>query len=296
MGKGKGKGVAAKGKGKEGPIEAMTPGGDGASSLLSHANQRRIFGLFLVAATITDVGLKAAAGTTFEGMPEEVACNQAIYAYFCTFLTYVYVIGPGAINAGGHLDHTSAKAVWSGIINQAHPAPFNPLLKTQFCNAGARNGEAAAEAAAATGGAGATGSATGSDGFRTAQERRDSSSSRRERSAAISELMQSITRREAAYRAAGALLAAPPQPAAASPAAPVDAGEPVVSSPASLPVEIFESARHGELQKVVKWLRRNGGLVDALCSARSRDGIPSAFGLLHVAASKDHLEMVRGSC
>lgn len=120
MGKGKGKGVAAKGKGKEGPIEAMTPGGDGASSLLSHANQRRIFGLFLVAATITDVGLKAAAGTTFEGMPEEVACNQAIYAYFCTFLTYVYVIGPGAINAGGHLDHTSAKAVWSGIINQAH--------------------------------------------------------------------------------------------------------------------------------------------------------------------------------
>eukprot|EP00964_Phaeocystis_antarctica_P116175 scaffold80140_cov61-Phaeocystis_antarctica.AAC.3 len=60
--------------------------------------------------------------------------------------------------------------------------------------------------------------------------------------------MQGIMRREAAYRAAGALLAAPLQPAAASPAAPVDAGEPVVSSPASLPVEIFESAERGELQ------------------------------------------------
>ena len=35
----------------------------------------------------------------------------------------------------------------------------------------------------------------------------------------------------------------PPQPAAAAPAAPPDAGEPVESSPASLPLEIFESAR-----------------------------------------------------
>ena len=89
-GKGKGKGAApAKGKG---PMEAMAPGGDGASSVSSHANQRRIFELFLVAATITDVALKTKAGTTFEDMPEEVACSQAIYAFFCTYLTYVYVI------------------------------------------------------------------------------------------------------------------------------------------------------------------------------------------------------------
>ena len=116
-GKGKGKGASPKGKGKA--IEAMTPGGDGASSLSSHANQRRIFGLFLVAATITDHALKAKAGTTFDGMPEEVACSQDIYAFFYTYLTYVYIIGSGAINAGQHLDHTSAKALWSGIINQA---------------------------------------------------------------------------------------------------------------------------------------------------------------------------------
>ena len=51
--------------------------------------------------------------------------------------------------------------------------------------------------------------------------------------------------------------AAPPhQPAAASPAAPPDASEPAESSPASLPKEIFRSAQRGELQKVVKWLRK----------------------------------------
>ena len=63
--------------------------------------------------------------------------------------------------------------------------------------------------------------------------------------------------------------APPPQPAAATPAAPPDAGEPAVSSPAPLPAEIFKSAGHGELQKVVKWLRK-GGPVDALC--------PTPFG------------------
>ena len=37
-----------------------------------------------------------------------------------------------------------------------------------------------------------------------------------------------------------------------------------MSSPASLPEEINQSAQRGELQKVVKWLRE-GGQVDALC-------------------------------
>ena len=43
---------------------------------------------------------------------------------------------------------------------------------------------------------------------------------------------------------------APPQPAAVSPAAPLDAGEPGVSSPAPLPEEIHQAAERGELQKV----------------------------------------------
>ena len=37
-----------------------------------------------------------------------------------------------------------------------------------------------------------------------------------------------------------------------------------MSSPASLPEEIFKSAQRGELQKVVKWLRK-GGAIGALC-------------------------------
>merc|ERR1711903_50102 len=76
--------------------------------------------------------------------------------------------------------------------------------------------------------------------------------------------------------------AAPPQPAAAAPAAPPDAGEPAVSAPASLPLEVYESAKRGELPKVVKWLRK-GGLVDALGSATTADGRPATITLLHTA-------------
>jgi len=44
-----------------------------------------------------------------------------------------------------------------------------------------------------------------------------------------------------------------------------------MSSPASLPIEITWSAQRGELQKVVKWLRK-GGAVDAFCPTTSHDG------------------------
>eukprot|EP00964_Phaeocystis_antarctica_P156538 scaffold126248_cov63-Phaeocystis_antarctica.AAC.1 len=84
--------------------------------------------------------------------------------------------------------------------------------------------------------------------------------------------------------------AAPPQPDAASPAAPPDAGEPAVSSPALLPREVYESAGRGELQKVTKWLGK-GGPVDALCPATTEDGSTATFGLLHAAARNGQLEM-----
>ena len=86
--------------------------------------------------------------------------------------------------------------------------------------------------------------------------------------------------------------AAPPQPAAVAPAAPPDADNPAVSSSASLPLEVYESATRGELQKVAKWLRK-GGPVDALCSTSSVDGRNTTLTLLHAAAAKGHLEMVR---
>ena len=87
--------------------------------------------------------------------------------------------------------------------------------------------------------------------------------------------------------------AAPPQPAnAAAPAAPPYAGEPAESNPASLPLEIYESAKRGDLPKLVKWLRK-GGLVDALGSATSVDGRPTSASLLHAAAACDQLESWR---
>jgi hypothetical protein len=66
-----------------------------------------------------------------------------------------------------------------------------------------------------------------------------------------------------------------------------------MSSPAPpLPIEIHRSARRGELQKVVKWLRK-GGQADALCFDSTRDGRPTTFTLLQTAAANGHLEMVR---
>ena len=85
--------------------------------------------------------------------------------------------------------------------------------------------------------------------------------------------------------------AAPPQPATASPSAPQGAGKPEASPLASLPLEIYESAQRGELQKMVKWLRM-GGPVDALCS-NEWEGVSSTFGLLHAAVFGGQLEIVR---
>ena len=85
--------------------------------------------------------------------------------------------------------------------------------------------------------------------------------------------------------------APPPPPATTSPAATPDAGEPAESAPAPLPKEIHRSAQWGELQKVVKWLRK-GGAVDAFCSTTTKDGRVTTVALLNAAAAYGHLEMV----
>ena len=86
---------------------------------------------------------------------------------------------------------------------------------------------------------------------------------------------------------------APQQQTATSPAAPLDAGESaVMSSPASLPFEIYNSANRGQLQKVARWLRK-GGTVDELCPVRTEDGRTTTSALLHAAVTGGQLEMVR---
>ena len=65
-----------------------------------------------------------------------------------------------------------------------------------------------------------------------------------------------------------------------------------MSSPASLPQEIDRSAQRGELQKVVKWLRK-GGAVDALCPITSSNGQTAFASLLHTATTCGHLKLVR---
>ena len=65
-----------------------------------------------------------------------------------------------------------------------------------------------------------------------------------------------------------------------------------MSSPASLPDEVWQWAQNGKLQKVVKWLHK-GGLADAFYSTHTNYGRPGFFTLLHAAASSGQLEMVR---
>ena len=65
-----------------------------------------------------------------------------------------------------------------------------------------------------------------------------------------------------------------------------------MSSPASLPKEIHRSAQRGELQKVVKWLRK-GGAVDAHCPTTTRYGLASTTTLLKTAAVNGQLAIVR---
>ena len=70
-----------------------------------------------------------------------------------------------------------------------------------------------------------------------------------------------------------------------------------MSSPDPLPKEIQLAAERGELQKVVKWLRK-GGQTDSFCSATATNFSATNFRtisltLLHAAAGYGHLELVR---
>jgi hypothetical protein len=79
--------------------------------------------------------------------------------------------------------------------------------------------------------------------------------------------------------------APPPQPTAA-PMAP-DAGDP------ALPIDLIRSAERGELHAVVEWLGE-GGSVDAVCPVPTGgDGEAEVAGMLHVAAVRGHLVVVR---
>ena len=98
------------------------------------------------------------------------------------------------------------------------------------------------------------------------------------------ELFKELLRREHA---------APPQPTAAVPAATLDASEAKVSSPASrLPLEICVAAERGEVQRVVKWLRK-GVSIDAFCVAPLANGETASVTLLHAAATSGQMELVR---
>lgn len=97
-------------------MAAMTPQGESASWLNQKSNQKNIANEFLAQLTGE---LKAAAGSDFETMPEEVACAEEFYATFATFLCFKYRIPAGRVNQGKPLDEDSAIPVFTGVIRQS---------------------------------------------------------------------------------------------------------------------------------------------------------------------------------
>ena len=60
----------------------------------------------------------------------------------------------------------------------------------------------------------------------------------------------------------------------------------------SLPIGMIRSAERGELHAVVEWLGE-GGSADAVCSVSTETDEPTTAAMLHVAAVRGHLEVVR---
>ena len=81
--------------------------------------------------------------------------------------------------------------------------------------------------------------------------------------------------KERAARTSGCTLAGGP-PEFAPPTATSRMSSPPVPLPAPLPIEIHRSAQRGELQKVIKWLRK-GGTIDALGSTTTADASTPLF-------------------
>lgn len=94
----------------------MTMDGESAATVGSQKTREAIADAFLEHVTTSNPELAALWGNKWAHVPEEHACSNKPHEYTAQFLTTVYIIPQGRVNAGSHLSHDVAQNTWGGLI------------------------------------------------------------------------------------------------------------------------------------------------------------------------------------
>ena len=100
------------------PSVAMEAVGTSESGISTQGNQEKIASAFLayIKEANPDLSEKWGLDWAEPEVPEEHACTQEIFAHLATFLIKTYKIPAGRTNAGEPFKTSSAKTVWSGLL------------------------------------------------------------------------------------------------------------------------------------------------------------------------------------
>lgn len=102
--------------------EAVTPGGKAKSTVNQRNNRLKKCERFLLHVADMSPELSARWGTDWDEVPEDELAQRDIWAHMADFLSNVYTIEEGAVNAGQHLGLKTAHGDWSGMIDTARKA------------------------------------------------------------------------------------------------------------------------------------------------------------------------------
>jgi hypothetical protein len=97
-------------------MQPMTMDGDSAATAGSIKSRDAIGDMFLVHISKTNPELSERWGTQWGQVPEEHACSNELHEYTAQYLTTVYIIPAGRVNAGQHLSQDVAQNTWGGLI------------------------------------------------------------------------------------------------------------------------------------------------------------------------------------
>jgi hypothetical protein len=97
-------------------MQPMAAEGSSAANVSNLASRNKIGDALLEHCATTNPAEAALWGSKWDAVPEEHACSNLIHEVNATFLTMVYIIPKGRVNAGNHLSQDSAEAYWGGMI------------------------------------------------------------------------------------------------------------------------------------------------------------------------------------
>ena len=86
-------------------MEPMTSEGSSVATVNTHASQDKIGDALLEHIATSNPEEAAQWGRTWVELPEEHACSNKIHEFNATYLTTIYLIPKGRVNAGDYLSH-----------------------------------------------------------------------------------------------------------------------------------------------------------------------------------------------